>query len=97
MSSELYEIGMRHDPVGDIDGEAVAGIACASLCHEEEVPRAVKARPGICGRRQDHKAAYCNYPKSTGVHDQSPYLSTQLASPVRGFDLIYVRLPPSAC
>lgn len=48
VSSELYEIGMRHNSVGDIDGEAVAGIACASLRHEEEVPRAIigRARAG---------------------------------------------------
>ena len=97
VSFELYEIGMRHNPVGDIDGEAVAGIACASLRHEEEVPRAIIRRPRVCGRRQGHKAAYYNYPKSRGVHDQSPYLSTRLASLARGIDLIYVRLLPGAC
>ena len=97
MPSKSHEIGMRHGPVRDIDGEAVAGIAFAPLRHEEKVPRAVKGRPRICGRRQGHQAAYCNCPKSRGVHDQSPYLSTQLASLARRINLIYAHLPLSAC
>ena len=88
---------MRHNSIGDIDGEAVAGIAWSSLRHEEEVPRAIIGRSRASGRRQGNKAARCNYPKSRGVHDQSPHLSTKLASLARRIGLIYVRLLLSAC
>src|SRR4029077_15448201 len=80
VSFELYEIGMRHDPIRDIDGEAVAGIACASLRHEEKVPRAVKGRAPPGGRRHRNQAARCNYRKESGLHGKSPDQSRPFAS-----------------
>ena len=38
VSLEFYEIGMSHNSVRNIDGEVVAGIACAPLRHEDEIP-----------------------------------------------------------
>ncbi len=50
ISLELYEIGMSYDSVGDIDGEGVAGVACAALCHEDEIPGAIVSRMRVCHR-----------------------------------------------
>src|ERR1700737_4956967 len=41
VSLEFYEIGMGHDAVGNIDLEAVGGIAGVLLRHEDEIPGAV--------------------------------------------------------
>lgn len=38
---KLYEVGMRDDPVGDIDGEIAGSIACAGSRDEHESSRAV--------------------------------------------------------
>src|ERR1700735_1503266 len=45
---ESYEIGMGHNAVGDIDGEVVAGIACAPLRHEGEIPGAIIGGTRVC-------------------------------------------------
>lgn len=46
---------MRYNSAGNIDGEVVGRIACASLCHEDEVPRAIVSRSRACGMRQGNK------------------------------------------
>jgi len=38
---------MRDNAVGDVDGEVIGRIACASLRHENEVPGPVIRRAGL--------------------------------------------------
>ena len=51
---------MRQNAVRNIDSEVVGRIACASLRHEDEVPRTVVSRSRVCGTRQGDKKAYCH-------------------------------------
>jgi hypothetical protein len=51
VSSESHEVRLRHNSVRNIDGEVVGGIACASLRHEDEVPRTIVGRSRVCGMR----------------------------------------------
>ena len=50
-SSEPHEVRMRHNSVRNIDSEVVGRIACASLRHEDEVPRTIIGRSRVCGTR----------------------------------------------
>src|SRR6266403_1366453 len=51
VSFEFYEIGMSHSSVRNIDCEVVAGIACALLRHEDELPGAIVSGTRVCHRR----------------------------------------------
>jgi hypothetical protein len=51
VSSEFQEVRMRHNAVRNIDSEVVGRIASASLRHEDEVPRTIIGRSGVCGTR----------------------------------------------
>ena len=41
VASEFDQIRMSHDPVRNVDGEAIGLIACTSLGHEEQIPGSV--------------------------------------------------------
>jgi hypothetical protein len=47
IASEPHQIWMRNYSVGDVDGEVIGRIACASLRHEYEVPGPVIGRAGV--------------------------------------------------
>src|SRR5262249_21931880 len=49
VSCEFYEIRMRDDAVGNIDGEVIAGVAGTSLRHEDEIPGSFIGRSRMCG------------------------------------------------
>jgi hypothetical protein len=68
VSLESYEIGMRHDAVGNIDGEVVTGIACAALRHEDEIPGTIIGGSRVCDRCRGDKAGGCNYPERWRLH-----------------------------
>jgi hypothetical protein len=68
---------MRDDSVGHIDGEAVAGIAGASLRDEDQIPGAVVGRARVCCRRKANEAARCRDQKRTLLHESSPNRSRQ--------------------
>src|SRR3954452_13776261 len=72
VSLKSYEIGMGHKPVGNIDGEAVGGIACALFCREDEIPGAVISGTRVCHGCRGDKAGGCNHPKRRCLHDSSP-------------------------
>src|ERR1700753_1699367 len=59
VSLESHEIRMRHNSVGNIDGEIIIWIACAALRDEDEIPRAVVGRARICIMRRGDKADHC--------------------------------------
>src|SRR6202023_4323559 len=77
VTSKSHEIGMRDDSVGHIDGEAVAGIAGASLREEDQVPGTVVSRARVCCRCKANEAARCRDQKRTLLHDSSPNQSRQ--------------------
>jgi len=68
VSLEFYEIRMSHDSVGNIDSEVVAGIACAPLRHEGEIPGAIIGGSRVRGRCRGHKADGCNHPERRRLH-----------------------------
>jgi hypothetical protein len=68
VSLEFYEIGMSHHSVRNIDGEVVAGIACAPLRHEDEIPGAIVGGSRLRGRRRGYKADGCNHPERRRLH-----------------------------
>jgi len=68
VSLELYEIGMSHNAVGDIDGEVVTRIARAPLRHESEIPGAIIGGSRVCDRCRGHKAERCNHPERRRLH-----------------------------
>src|ERR1700730_45095 len=67
---KLNEVGMRDDPVGDIDSEFIGCIACTGSCDEHKIPRAVvcRGRVGRCSKRQERS---CNGAKSDHLHGWS--------------------------
>jgi transcription initiation factor TFIIIB Brf1 subunit/transcription initiation factor TFIIB len=78
---------MCHNSVGDINGEVVAGVACASLRHEDEVPRTIVSRSRVCGMRQGNKRDYCRRTKRKRFHNNfSEALSKWRASLTKRID-----------
>jgi hypothetical protein len=48
VASEPDQIRMRHDSVGDVNGEIIDRIARASLRHKNEVPGSIVGRSSLC-------------------------------------------------
>jgi hypothetical protein len=67
-ASELHQIRMAYDPIGDIDREIIGRIAGASLCHEQKVPRSIVSRASLCGRGQRKKTACDDHGKQKLPH-----------------------------
>jgi hypothetical protein len=68
---------MRDDSVGHIDGEAVAGIAGASLRDEDQVPGTIVSRARVRRRCKANEPACCRDQKRMLRHDNSPNQSRQ--------------------
>jgi hypothetical protein len=77
VSSERHEVGMRQNSVGNIDSEVVGRIACASLRHEDEVPRTTVSRSRVCGTRQGDKKARCRCEKRKPFHNNFSEASSE--------------------
>ena len=84
---------MRHNSVGNIDGEVIGGITCASLRHEDQIPRTIVSRSRACGMRQGNKADRCRREKQKPFHDNfSRALSEWHASLTKRIDYMGVTL-----
>src|ERR1700747_1216109 len=72
MTPELHEIGMPDDAIGDVDGEIIGRVACASLRYEDKIPGTVIRRTGLCDRYEGHQATrgYCG--SEEVFHCESP-------------------------
>ena len=67
-TSELHQVRMRDDPVGDVDREVIARIARASLRHEDKVPWTVVSRAGLSDGGQGNKRDYGCQAKQRVLH-----------------------------
>ena len=91
VTSELHQIRMRDDSVGDIDGKIIGRIASASLRHENKVPGSIVRRARLGNRDQGNKTSGGHSGNRKFLQDNSPF-STK-GPPMILYALLGLRLP----
>src|SRR5882757_7120395 len=90
IASELHQIWMGDDSIGDVDGEIIGRIARAPLCHEEKVPRPVVGRASLCDGGQGNK-------RDCGCHTEQRIRHHHISEALQALPRIYGKEDANAC